>query len=467
MKNILFIMFMLFLIKTTYAQNSTNRFAVGINWYTTDFNGPENGTFYKGETNNSIGPSNFTFGYNLFKPLNIATSYEFGGISEYPTTLMNDNYQKWDIGLQLRFAPLFKDKEGWFDPYTYANVGVAEVSDQNNFLFNVGLGINFWVSDNIAINVQSGWNNQLKEYNYYESTIGLKLCFGKKDRDGDGIADKDDNCPGEAGLAQFNGCPDKDNDGVMDKDDKCPNVAGTAALNGCPDKDNDGIADGDDECPNEAGTAALNGCPDKDNDGIADKNDSCPDVAGIAAFAGCPDTDGDGIADKDDACPDVVGTAALNGCPDKDNDGVADKDDNCPDVAGPIDNNGCPEMKAAEKKKVEKSLQFSARRIQFESGKDIIKKKSYKDLDKIVAIMNEYSYINFGIDGYTDNTGKAKSNLKLSQKRADAVKSYFVSKGIAESRLNAKGFGIENPIASNKTSKGRSLNRRVEIKLIK
>jgi len=82
-----------------------------------------------------------------------------------------------------------------------------------------------------------------------------------------------------------------------------------------PDADGDGVADADDECPNEAGLAALDGCPDSDGDGIADKDDTCPNEAGVAELGGCPDSDGDGIADQDDACPMEAGVAALDGCP--------------------------------------------------------------------------------------------------------------------------------------------------------
>ncbi len=82
-----------------------------------------------------------------------------------------------------------------------------------------------------------------------------------------------------------------------------------------PDADGDGVADKDDACPNEAGLAALGGCPDADNDGVADKDDTCPNEAGLATLAGCPDADEDGIADKDDACPNEAGVAALDGCP--------------------------------------------------------------------------------------------------------------------------------------------------------
>jgi OOP family OmpA-OmpF porin len=82
-----------------------------------------------------------------------------------------------------------------------------------------------------------------------------------------------------------------------------------------PDTDADGIPDKDDRCPNEAGIASLGGCPDRDGDGIADAADACPDKAGPAEFQGCPDTDGDGIADNMDRCPTVPGVASMKGCP--------------------------------------------------------------------------------------------------------------------------------------------------------
>ena len=83
----------------------------------------------------------------------------------------------------------------------------------------------------------------------------------ENDTDGDGVLDKDDTCPNDAGLVALSGCPDGDSDGVADKDDSCPDEAGLAELNGCPDADGDGTADVDDVCPNEAGAPDLDGCP--------------------------------------------------------------------------------------------------------------------------------------------------------------------------------------------------------------
>jgi len=102
-------------------------------------------------------------------------------------------------------------------------------------------------------------------------------------------------------------------------------------------------------------------------------------------------------------------------------------------------------------------------RVLFDTNKSIIKKNSFKDVDNLVAVMKQYPDLNVTIEGHTDNVGTAAYNKKLSQKRADAVKTYMVKKGrIDAKRLNAKGFGLEKPIASNATKAGKAQNRRVE-----
>ncbi len=95
--------------------------------------------------------------------------------------------------------------------------------------------------------------------------VGFRFFFGeKRDVDGDGVADKNDNCPLEFGDLAFMGCPDFDKDGILDRDDECRFEYGSETANGCPDRDGDGIADSKDACPDEPGIrvddAALNGC---------------------------------------------------------------------------------------------------------------------------------------------------------------------------------------------------------------
>lgn len=296
--------------------------------------------------------------------------------------------------------------------------------------------------------------------------FGAYVPFNKKkprDSDGDHVSNRKDKCKNEKGVWEMRGCPnpDKDGDGVLDKDDKCPDVAGSKTAAGCPDADLDGVADAEDRCPSEAGLPAMQGCPDRDKDGVADIDDACPDQAGLAQFKGCPDTDGDGIADNVDKCPNAAGPAANEGCPDTDNDGIADNLDKCPTVPGTVNNQGCPEVSV----EVKKRLAFAATAIQFDLGKATIKKTSYKLLDEVVKILNDYPDYNMTIEGHTDNTGKAEKNMTLSTDRAAAVKGYFISKGIAAERLSSAGFGDTKPVASNKTAAGRAKNRRVAMDL--
>ncbi|SFU26972.1 Outer membrane protein OmpA [Pustulibacterium marinum] len=341
----------------------------------------------------------------------------------------------------------------WFEPYVNVGGGYTWITseaglknydgssdDIGNPTLNGGLGINFWLSDNIGINVQSTYKHQFGDdaLPHFQHVAGFTFKFGGKDTDGDGIYDKNDACPEVAGLPEFNGCPDSDGDGIQDSEDACPNEAGLAEFMGCPDSDGDGVADKDDKCPKTAGLKTLQGCPDADGDGVADKDDKCPNQAGPVANGGCPwpDTDGDGVLDKDDQCPEVKGTKA---------------------------NKGCPEVT----EKVQKQLNDYAKTILFDSGKSSIKAQSEEVLQNIVDILEEYPSAKFTVEGHTDSVGSDSLNQKLSESRALSVKDYLTSHGIDGFRLSAKGYGESKPIDTNKTRAGRANNRRVEINLVK
>ena len=328
----------------------------------------------------------------------------------------------------------------WFDPYVYLGGGYTSVETSAEGMINVGAGFNSWLSKNIGLNFQSGIKKGFasKVKAHYQSSLGLVFRYGGKDTDGDGVYDKKDACPEVAGLIEFNGCPDADGDGIKDSDDACPNVAGLAAMNGCPDADGDSIADKDDMCPNVKGTKANKGCPDTDGDGVVDKNDKCPTEAGPMANGGCPwpDTDGDSILDKDDKCPEVAGIASEG---------------------------GCPEVISNEAKigtgEFTKAILFNTNKASFKAG-------ITKELDGMIAVMNEFPESEFAINGFTDSRGSASNNLKLSDKRANAVRDYLVTNGIDAARITAKGFGEENPVDTNMYEAGRIKNRRVEVKVI-
>ena len=298
------------------------------------------------------------------------------------------------------------------------------------------------------------------------TVAGLAKYKGCPDTDGDGVIDKNDDCPDVAGLAEFNGCPDTDGDGIIDKNDSCPTIAGPVVFNGCPDSDGDSIPDNLDDCPEVAGLAVFNGCPDTDGDGIPDASDLCPTVAGLDSLQGCPyvDTDGDSIQDKYDKCPLVAGPRDNEGCPyaDTDHDSVPDKDDLCPMTPGPVSNNGCPVIKKEE----QEILDTAFANLEFQTGKSIIKASSYSSLDKVAELMKKRTDFKLLIEGHTDNVGRAAANMSLSQNRALAVKNYLISRGIDATRLIAKWYGETKPIATNDTPEGRQKNRRVEMSIV-
>jgi OOP family OmpA-OmpF porin len=196
---------------------------------------------------------------------------------------------------------------------------------------------------------------------------------------------------------------------------------------------------------------------DSDGDGVVDEVDKCPNTPrGITVNArGCPpDSDGDGVPDYLDQCPGTpLGVAVDNsGCPfDSDGDGVADHLDKCPNTpkGATVNEAGCWSLQAT---------------TLYDSNSSYVRTEAYPLLDEVASILEKNPEMEVEVQGHTDNTGSAKYNQWLSEKRAQKVKDYLVSKGIDPSRLEAKGYGLTQPVASNATGEGRAQNRRVELK---
>ena len=227
------------------------------------------------------------------------------------------------------------------------------------------------------------------------------------------------------------------------------------------DGDDDGVADSEDACPNQKGIAKYRGCPipDTDSDGINDEQDQCPSTEGIAKYKGCPipDTDKDGINDEQDKCPTTKGLGRYEGCPipDTDKDGINDEEDKCPTIAGIAANNGCADLQPL--------VDAATAKLKFATGSNQLTKKQTTPLNTLIQLMADNANIQLEIGGHTDNVGSLKINDRLSLSRAKVVMQYLVKKGIDSKRLSAKGFAFNQPIADNKTYSGRALNRRVEI----
>ncbi len=302
------------------------------------------------------------------------------------------------------------------------------------------------------------------------------IAIEKTDKDGDGVPDLDDACPDLPGKPEFKGCPDGDSDGIPDSEDACPQQPGPKETQGCPvakDTDGDGIPDDIDRCPldpeDKDGFQDEDGCPDpdNDNDGIVDKADACPNEPGPLESRGCPvtDRDNDGVLDPEDKCPDKAGPKENQGCPDTDKDGdtISDRLDKCPDQFGPPPD-GCPKkytLVEVKKEKIEIKQQ-----VHFATAKFRVLRDSFPLLDQVVQALNDFPKMRVSIEGHTDNVGGEAPNMRLSQRRAEAVRDYLVSKGISPGRLEAIGYGPTKPLASNKTARGKAKNRRTEFRII-
>lgn len=97
----------------------------------------------------------------------------------------------------------------------------------------------------------------------------------------------------------------------------------------------------------------------------------------------------------------------------------------------------------------------------------LLDQKSFAELDRWVAFLQNMVAVRVEIGGHTDDTGPAEINLALSEKRAEAVMEYLVSQGIARDRLTVKGYGEARPLADNTEKEGRRMNRRVEIRFLR
>lgn len=451
--------------------------------------------------------------YNGFRPAATLNVYQpLGRLVDITAGVVYQNSRINNISAGLMLKP------GPFQIYFVTDNMLGWISPVNTRMLNARVGLNLvFGKGRERDNDKDGIPNRHDEC---PDDAGLKRFKGCPDRDNDGIPDKADQCPTEAGLAALQGCPDRDNDGIRDSEDRCPDQAGAAMLQGCPDKDGDGIADLDDQCPDEPGSREMLGCPDKDKDGITDKEDACPEIAGPKETKGCPDKDGDGVLDKDDLCPDKPGKVETKGCPDtdgdglfdnvdacpdkkgpasnkgcpladRDGDGVLDADDACPDVAGlainkgcpdvdsdndgvvdrldecpktpgTLANNGCPELKAEE----QQVLKTAFADLEFETAKDIIKRKSYPALQELAKLLVLHPEYKLRVAGHTDNVGKPAINMQLSKARSMAVKRFLVKEGVKPEQVKAEWYGATKPIASNKTPEGRTKNRRVEMKVL-
>src|SRR6266699_1813968 len=268
---------------------------------------------------------------------------------------------------------------------------------------------------------------------------------------------------GSLGLSVFTRsgpAPDQDHDGVVDRRDACPDtpIGATVDARGCPsDADHDAVFDGLDKCADTPAGATVDptGCPtDTDKDGVYDGIDQCAGTpAGTRVDAnGCPpvtqDSDRDGVPNDRDKCPGTpAGTAVdQNGCM------VLFREERAAPAPG-VPTPGAPAPRPT----------LILQGVHFQTGRSVLTLDSYVVLDQVAGSLVANPEIRIEIAGYTDSTGSAPLNVRLSQARAASVRAYLARKGVSPERMVAKGYGASGFIAPNTTAPGRAQNRRVEL----
>ena len=365
-----------------------------------------------------------------------------------PTSAKTSAGRATALDLGYRAHILVHVLKGKVRPFILAGGGGATLSSSNSTIvhedtdgeFHFGVGLKGDIRPNWGMRVDarlyiepSTTVGHIYATNDYEVTLGLYGLFGGPKK----VA---------AVEPKLVISPDIDGDGILNADDLCPEKKGPAVNQGCPDVDTDGdlVVDRLDRCPKDKGIEENNGCPDvdTDKDSVVDRLDKCPEVAGPPENGGCPDTDSDkdGVSDRLDKCPNepetVNGYKDLDGCPD--------------------------ELPVAIKKYTSGALKG----IYFETGKTTLLPTSTAALGEIVSVLKDYPDVKIEVGGHTDTVGERNANIDLSKGRAEAVRQYFVTHGIQDSRVTSMGYGPDKPVADNKTKAGKAKNRRVEMKLI-
>lgn len=218
---------------------------------------------------------------------------------------------------------------------------------------------------------------------------------------------------------------------------------------------------------------ANNTFTDRDKDGVPDKDDLCPDIKGLAMYLGCPERD---KKSSTESVPVAVSIQPNPTAMHQSTTNLAIQDGRPKTI--PIEDLGQGNLDALKARQATfrqevdaADLQYLAtamNNVYFEYGSKEITQSSYAVLDTVAMILEKYPEYSLHVQGHTDNIGTPMANQILSVKRAFQVKYYLVyDKGIRLSRISSEGYNSTNPIANNDTEEGRSMNRRVEFKLLK
>ncbi|MCC6396959.1 MAG: OmpA family protein [Bacteroidetes bacterium] len=259
------------------------------------------------------------------------------------------------------------------------------------------------------------------------------------DTDGDGLKDGEEVKTYKTDALKI----DTDGDGLKDSDEVRLEKTDPTKM----DTDGDGLGDGDEITTHKTDPLKA----DTDNDGLNDGDE----IQKHKTDPSKPDTDGDGLKDGDE-----VNLHKTNPLKADTDDGTVNDGAEVARGSNPLDIADDVPKKVELKVEVGKAIILEG--IVFATGKADISAEAAALLETAYNTLEQNPEIAVEIRGYTDNVGRKASNVRLSQRRADAVRNHLISKGISPDRITAKGLGPDNPVAPNDTPEGRQQNRRIE-----
>jgi len=423
-------------------------------------------------------------------------------------TVTNGMFSNIGLGVNLNLGPVNLFLAADQIPLRYAKGGGKTIPTRTRAA-NFAMGLNFLIRDKEREDKsrlswmdtdKDGVSDLNDKCNDTPEGIEVDKNGCPKDSDGDGVPDYMDQCHDSltGKKVDAKGCPlDSDGDGVPDYKDQCHNPNSGALVDefGCPsDSDGDGVPDYLDKCGSTPIGAPVdaNGCPkDSDKDGVADYLDKCPDTPLDTKVDenGCPiDSVAAPVAApaevKNEAQPAAATTTKPTTTPVKP--AATTKPATTKPAATPVaktSNNSMiadryndltPEEYAANRPQArhytitENGVEYDVYEaptcnILFDSSMAIVRNRMLPEITKVSNILKSKPNTSVIILGHTDSDCTNEKNLALSVKRAQAVKRVMLKKGIDESRIVARGFGETKPVISNRTSIGRSQNRRAEV----
>jgi outer membrane protein OmpA-like peptidoglycan-associated protein len=426
-------------------------------------------------------------------PLLADLPYDYLKLNAFPVSLSG-----WiHLSPGSTFAPYVRVGAGMM-PYNRKTSGDQYVPDDKmhaSFIVPVGVGFEAFTSNNFAVGFDLGFTTMADDLDlrtsssingYATARFGITWLPGSGDADdldGDGLTGGQ-----ERRLGTDPNNPDSDGDGLTDGDEL--RLHRTNPLRS--DSDSDGLTDGDEVNKYKTDPSRF----DSDGDGLSDGDelqklnsdptrvdtdgDGLTDGDEILRLKTDPlkvDTDGDGLSDWDE----VKSYRTDPANPDSDGDGIIDGEEVSKYRSNPlkVDTDGGGLIDGAEIIRgtnplspsddvvrdtiiLERGKTVILQGINFNSGSATLTRDSEDMLERAFAALVSNPSIRVEIAGYTDNVGARIANERLSLRRAEAVRSWLVAKGIGASRLSVRGYGLRNPIDTNLTPDGRARNRRIE-----